>query len=227
MLVGSGVLVGGRSPGHGHHRAAAGPDLGDDAGIRRGPDDVVAAVIPAGDAVQAPDVDGVGSADGRLQFSAAGNAAGHGFHLRVISGVAGIVVKVSPNPFCPFPLTAARPWNGIDWYAMDSNALDTNPFHCECIPMQRYGYQWNGYLCIGCRGRRRGPERGQAERPDDHGGLGGRKPVTGAISARWRQANDDRKSRLRTSIRCAIITVIAHLYLAEIAPEIPPPETRP
>ena len=34
-------------------------------------------VVLAGDAVQALDVDGVGNADGRLQFGAAGNAAGH------------------------------------------------------------------------------------------------------------------------------------------------------
>ena len=71
------VLRGGRSPGQGHRRAGAGPDLGDDAGRRRGPDDVMAAVVLAADPVQALHVDGVGSADGRFQFGAAGNAIGH------------------------------------------------------------------------------------------------------------------------------------------------------
>ena len=64
VLVGLGALVGGRSPGQCHHRTGAGPDLGDDAGGGRRPDDVVAAVVLSGDAVQALDVDGVGCADG-------------------------------------------------------------------------------------------------------------------------------------------------------------------
>ena len=36
-----------------------------------------------------------------------------------------------------------------------------------------------------------------------------------------------RSGRLRTSVRCAIITVIAHLSPAQITPLITPPETRP
>ena len=44
---------------------AAGPDLGEDTGDHRGPDDVVTAVVLAADAVEGLDVDGgVGSADG-------------------------------------------------------------------------------------------------------------------------------------------------------------------
>ena len=43
--------------------------------------------------------------------------------------------------------------------------------------MDRYGCHRNGYLCIGCRGRRRGPERGRAARFGSHGGVGGIKPV--------------------------------------------------
>ena len=103
VLVGLGALVGGRSPGQGHHRTGAGPDLGDDAGGGRRPDDVVAAVVLAGDAVQALDVDGVGCADGRFQFGAAGNAAGHGSHLRVFCGVTGIVVKAPRDSLILFP----------------------------------------------------------------------------------------------------------------------------
>ena len=45
-----------------------------------------------------------------------------------------------------------------------------------------------------------------------------------ANPARRGQANDGVIGHLRTSIRCAIMRVIAHLSPAEIAPEIPPPE---
>ena len=58
-------------PRRGRHRSDAGPDLGDDAGGHAGPDDVVAAVVLAADAVQALDIDGVGCADRQLQFGAA------------------------------------------------------------------------------------------------------------------------------------------------------------
>ena len=102
-LVGPVVLDGGRSPGHDRHRSGASSDLGDDAGDHRGPDDVVAAVVLAADPVQAFDVDGVGRADGRFQFGAAGNAAGHGSHLRVIGGVTGIVVKPPRDSLILFP----------------------------------------------------------------------------------------------------------------------------
>ena len=69
-------------PGHGHHRPCADPDLGDDASGHRGLDDVVAAVILAGDAVQTFHVDGVWNAGRWFQFGASGNAAGHGSHFR-------------------------------------------------------------------------------------------------------------------------------------------------
>ena len=84
LLVGSVVLGGLRSPWPGYHRTGAGLDLGDDAGGRRSPDDVVSAVVLAGDAVEGLDVDGVGSANGRFQLGAAGNAVGHGSHLLLI-----------------------------------------------------------------------------------------------------------------------------------------------
>ena len=45
-------------------RACAGSDLRDVAGGHRGPDDVVSAVVLAGDSVQALDVDGVGALTG-------------------------------------------------------------------------------------------------------------------------------------------------------------------
>ncbi len=68
------ILGGRRSPRRRGHRTGAGLDLGDDAGDHCGPDDVISAVVLAGDSVQALHVDGVESADGRFQLRAAGNA---------------------------------------------------------------------------------------------------------------------------------------------------------
>ena len=64
------------------HRSGTRLDFGDDAGGHRGPDDLVAVVVLAGDAVEGFNVDGVGDADGRFQLGAAGNAVGNGAHLR-------------------------------------------------------------------------------------------------------------------------------------------------
>ena len=83
-------------------------------------------------------MDGVGSVDGRFQLGAAGNAAEHGSHRQVICGVAGVVVKAPPDSLVVFPnplpsaLSSRLLSIGMEW--MDSNALHTNPFHCECIP---------------------------------------------------------------------------------------------
>ena len=79
LPVGLIVLRGGRSTGQGHRRAGAGFDLGVDAGNCRGLDDVMTTVVLAADTVQALGVDGVGHANGRLEFLAAGNAVGHSF----------------------------------------------------------------------------------------------------------------------------------------------------
>ena len=59
-------------------------DLGDDASGHRGSQCMMATAILASDPVQALHVDRVGNADGRFQLGAAGNAAGHGSHFRVI-----------------------------------------------------------------------------------------------------------------------------------------------
>ena len=57
--------IGGRpSPRHGRNRSGAWLHLGDVADGHRGPDGVVAAVVPAGDAVQGADIDGMGNAEG-------------------------------------------------------------------------------------------------------------------------------------------------------------------
>ena len=64
---------------------------------------MVATVVLAADAVNLFHVDGVGSADGRLQLGAAGNAAEHGSHRQVICGVTGIVVKAPPDSLVVFP----------------------------------------------------------------------------------------------------------------------------
>ena len=69
MLVRLVIPSGIRSPRHGGHRSGAGLDLRDYAGGHGHPDDVVAAVVLAGDAVEGLDVDSVGSADGRFQFA--------------------------------------------------------------------------------------------------------------------------------------------------------------
>ena len=58
-LEGPEPLLGGRRPVR-HHRSGAGLNLGDHAGGHGGPDDVVAAVVLAADAVEGLDVDGVG-----------------------------------------------------------------------------------------------------------------------------------------------------------------------
>ena len=104
----------------------AGPDLGDDAGGHGGPDDVVAAVVLAGDAVERLDVDGVGHTHGRFQFRAAGNALGYGSHLWVIGGVTRIVVKTTAA-LSRFAREGARPWIGTQWYGMDTIPLASIP----------------------------------------------------------------------------------------------------
>ncbi len=73
-LAGPVVLDRRRSSEHRCHRAGAGLDLGDVSGGHSGPDDVMAAVVLAADAVKALRVEGVRHADGRNQFRAAGNA---------------------------------------------------------------------------------------------------------------------------------------------------------
>ena len=55
-------------------------------------------------------------------------ALGDGSNLRIIGGADRIAVK---TPGAPLRLSrdGVRPWTGTQWYAMDSNALDANPFH--------------------------------------------------------------------------------------------------
>ena len=57
-----------------HHQSGAGLDIGYDAGGYRDPDNVVLGVVLGGITVQTLRVDGMGSADQRLQFGAAVNA---------------------------------------------------------------------------------------------------------------------------------------------------------
>ena len=90
---------------------------------------------------------------------------------------------------------------------MDSIGLDTNPFIASGAP--------------GVRGR--ASERARTLRE-----ACVREPAAeSGFWARRRPANDGQTGPLRTVVRCAIIAVIAHLYLARITPVIPPPETRP
>ena len=100
---------------------------------------MVATVVLDADAVEGLDVGGVGSADGRLQLGAAGNAAEHGSHRQVICGVTGIVVKAPPDSLvvCPNPLPSALSSrllsianafhrNGIHTIGMDTNGVDAH-----------------------------------------------------------------------------------------------------
>ena len=162
VLVGSVVLGGLRSPGHGHHRTGAGLDLSDDAGGHRSPDDVVAAVVLAGDAVEGLDVDDMGSADGRLQLGAAGNAAEHGSHRPVICCVTGIVVKAPPDSLvvCPNPLPSALSSRllsiGMEWISMHCLPIHSivNAFHrngIHTIGMDTNGVDAHGVAAAGGR----------------------------------------------------------------------------
>ena len=82
-------------------------------------------------------MDGVGSADGRLQLGAAGNAAEHGSHRQVICGVAGIVVKAPPDSLVVFPnplpsaLSSRLLSIGMEWIPMHSIPIQSiaNAFH--------------------------------------------------------------------------------------------------
>ena len=79
---------------------------------------MVASVVLAGDALQRLHVDGVGRANGRLQFGAAGDALGHGSRLRMIGRVDPIVVK---TPGIPSRLSRSTPGRG----------LASNGYHCN------------------------------------------------------------------------------------------------
>ena len=142
--------------------ATTGPDPGADAGGHRGPDDVVATVVLDADALEGLDVDGVGSAEGRLQLGAAGNAAEHGSHRQVICCVTGIVVKAPPDSLvvCPNPLPSALSSRllsiGMQCIAMHcipiqsiANAFHRNGIHT--IAMDTYGLTAHGVAAAGGR----------------------------------------------------------------------------
>ena len=92
----------------------------------------------------------------------------------------------------------------MDWYGL--HRVGIQPIHCQ----RRAG------------GRGRASERARTLREAcvREPGIGG-----GACGSP-ETAKMDLSSHLRTSVRRAIIPIIAHLLLAEIAPEIPPLETR-
>ena len=160
------MFHGGHSPVHGHCRSGAGPDLGDDAGGHGGPDDVVAAVVLAGDAVEALHVDGVGQRGRAVSVRRRRQA-----HwamvitsgMKLVAGIVslpGIVVK---TPGTPLRLARAgvRPWTGTQWYAMDSNGIVSNPtqpianaFHrigIDTIAMDTYPFIASGADAVEAR----------------------------------------------------------------------------
>ena len=111
----------------------------------------MAAVVLAADAVEGFHVDGMGRADGRLQFGAAGNTLGHGSHLRVIDVFDRIVVNPSGAP-SRFARDGARPWTGGQWNAMDSIRIVSNPFDCSAfllIGMHTIAMDTNPFIAAG------------------------------------------------------------------------------
>ena len=123
---------------------------------------MVATAVLAGDAVEGLDVDGVGSAEGRLQLGAAGNAAEHGSHRPVICGVTGIVVKAPPDSLVVFPnplpsaLSSRLLSIGMEWIAMHcipihsiANAFHRNGIHT--IAMDTNGVDAHGVAAAGGR----------------------------------------------------------------------------
>ena len=94
---------------------------------------------------------------------------------------------------------------------MDSNALATYPFHW--IGMQTIGMDTNGFVAGGGVDAARSVATWHGRMTTV--GSAGENPSSGALWARRGQANDGQKVHLRTSVRCAIIPVIAHLLLPE------------
>ena len=123
---------------------------------------MVATAVLAGDAVNLFHVDGVGSAEGRLQLGAAGNAAEHGSHRQVIGGVTGIVVKASPDSLVVFPnplpsaLSSRLLSIGMECIAMHSIPIHSivNAFHrngIHTIGMDTNGVDVHGVAAAGGR----------------------------------------------------------------------------
>ena len=123
---------------------------------------MVATAVLAGDAVNLFHVDGVGSAEGRLQLGAAGNAAEHGSHRPVICGVTGIVVKAPPDSLvvCPNPLPSALSSRllsiGMECIAMHCIPIHSivNAFHrngIHTIGMDTNGVDAHGVAAAGGR----------------------------------------------------------------------------
>ena len=118
---------------------------------------MVATVVLDADAVGGLDVDGVGSADGRLQLGAAGNAAEHGSHRQVICCVAGIVVKAPPDSLVVFPnplpsaLGSRLLSIGMEWIPIHSiaNAFHRNGTHT--IGVDTNGVDAHGVAAAGGR----------------------------------------------------------------------------
>ena len=80
------------------HGTGAGPDLGDDAGVYSGPDDVVATVVLAADAVEGLDVDGVGCTNGRSSSAPQATHWAMVFTSGGSGSFAGIVIRSLTNP---------------------------------------------------------------------------------------------------------------------------------
>ena len=117
------VLDGGHSSGHGRDRSGAGPDLGDHAGGHGSPDDVVAAVVLSGDAVQALHVRRCRACGRAVLVRRRRQGIGHGSHLRVIDSFTGIVVKPPPGSFVLFPGQVSRGHLGQAWIGLECNEL--------------------------------------------------------------------------------------------------------
>ena len=179
------------------------------------------AVVLTGDTVQGLHVDGVGRPGRGLQFGPTGDAAGHGFHL-LGHLLADIVLAPADNPL-PIAGPSIR-WqcHPMDWVVTISyhfSPAHLNGRHCN-------GLEWAALLSMAmhwspARLRRSATpaESGsEALRSGWHG-------ISGMATTSRRPENDAITARLRTVVRRAIITVIAHLLPAEITPKSRPPRS--
>ena len=109
--------------------------------------------------------------------------------------------------------TVAKVWNGIDCYAMDSNALATYPFHwigMQTIGMDTYGFV-AGVVVDAAPNVLTQQDRMLTVVQSVWG------PMLSPSWAGKRRSNRPLAPVLRTSVRRAIIAVIAHLLPAQIA----------
>lgn len=99
------------------------------------------------DEVEGPGVGDGGSAYGRFQFGVAGNAAGHGSHLRVNHGATRIVVKAPLDALVVFPGPGSAQVQSIRTSGRQPSGLQWIPVHS--LPMDGIAVEWSPLDSIG------------------------------------------------------------------------------